>query len=321
VCLIAFAINASAQWPLVIASNRDEYLERPTLPLSRWQGVLGQVIVSGRDVRGGGTWFGFTPDGRIAFLTNVRERPEAPMPAAPRSRGELVMRWLEGRMNASQYMAQTDSASYCGFNLVLGDWQANSWTWLSNRTFDAKGAALRTPHRTGWLSRSLPAGVYGLSNAGLDSPWPKTIALKESLATALRAADKAAGAAELQSPLWQALASRSPARDEDLPDTGMSPAMERPLSSAFVDAPERAYGTVSSTLLLVKREPGSSGEGRWAVQATEKTPVRTTAPTALSPRPGVTGDCSVVNESMQWAAPAEHAPGAKTAKDAADKPD
>jgi uncharacterized protein with NRDE domain len=303
---------------LVIASNRDEFLERPTLPLSRWHSSSGQAILSGRDMRGGGTWFGFTPQGRIAFLTNVRERPEAPMPAAPRSRGELVMRWLEGRMNASQYMAQTDSASYRGFNLVLGDWQTNSWTWLSNRTFDANGAVLRAPHHTSWRSRSLSAGVYGLSNAGLDSPWPKTIALKEALNGALGGAQATSAAEELESPLRRALASRRLARNEELPDTGMPPAIEQRLSSAFVNDPDRAYGTVSSTVLLVRREPDSSDERRWAVQVSEKTPVRTAA--SSSSTDSMT-DCSVVNEGLQWAAPAEHAPGAKALEDAADKPD
>ena len=60
-CLIAFAIGVSDRWPLVIASNRDEYLDRPTLPLGRWQSASGQEIISGRDLRAGGTWLGMTP--------------------------------------------------------------------------------------------------------------------------------------------------------------------------------------------------------------------------------------------------------------------
>ena len=52
-CLIAFAINASKRWPLVIASNRDEFFDRPTLPLARWQSAAGHSIVSGRDARAG----------------------------------------------------------------------------------------------------------------------------------------------------------------------------------------------------------------------------------------------------------------------------
>lgn len=311
-CLVAFAINASARWPLVIASNRDEYLERPSLPLSRWQSAAGKAIVSGRDARGGGTWFGSSPTGRVAFLTNVREKPEAAMPTAPRSRGELAMRWLEGSMDVSQYMAQTDSASYRGFNLVLGDWQSNSWTWLSNRAFDARGAPLRPPYHTGWRSRTLPAGVYGLSNAGLDTPWPKTIALKKALAAALSGAVNSPSAVALEAPLWGALASRALARDEELPDTGMTPAFERPLSSAFVNAPERAYGTVSSTVLLVEPEQTAQGESRWAVQIIEKTPTRSA--TTAAPQEAL-GDCSVVRQAVQWAAPPRQMPGATSAPD------
>ncbi len=66
-CLVAFAIGASRRWPLVIAANRDEFLERPTLPLARWKTASGQEIISGRDLRAGGTWMGITPAGRIAF--------------------------------------------------------------------------------------------------------------------------------------------------------------------------------------------------------------------------------------------------------------
>ncbi|MDP3169912.1 MAG: NRDE family protein, partial [Polaromonas sp.] len=68
-CLIAFAIGASARWPLVIAANRDEFLDRPTLPLARWKSDAGTDIISGRDIRAGGTWMGLTAAGRIAMLT------------------------------------------------------------------------------------------------------------------------------------------------------------------------------------------------------------------------------------------------------------
>ena len=101
-CLVAFAVGASEHWPLVIAANRDEFLERPTLPLARWKTGAGQEIISGRDLRAGGTWMGITPGGRIAFLTNVRQaQPEA----ALRSRGELVTRWLEGSGDAVDFVA------------------------------------------------------------------------------------------------------------------------------------------------------------------------------------------------------------------------
>lgn len=35
-CLIAFALNARPDCPLLIAANRDEFWDRPTLPLHSW---------------------------------------------------------------------------------------------------------------------------------------------------------------------------------------------------------------------------------------------------------------------------------------------
>ena len=107
-CLIAFAINASSRWPLVIAANRDEYIERPTTPLTRWKTSSGETIISGRDLRAGGAWFGVTPGGRIAFLTNVREADALP---APRSRGELVTQWLQSRGDARAFVGRVTNVA------------------------------------------------------------------------------------------------------------------------------------------------------------------------------------------------------------------
>lgn len=267
-CLVAFAINTSARWPLVIASNRDEFFDRPTLPLARWKSESGHTIISGRDGRAGGTWLGMTPGGRIALLTNVRERPALSQPPAPRSRGGLVMRWLEGDMDADQFMTHTDSTAYAGFNLVVGDWSTDSWTWLSNRSYDSGPGGSR-PLSSGWHSRALAPGVYGLSNAALDTPWPKTLALKKALAGALAGATQEASA--MDTPLWTALANRDRANPRDLPDTGLPVAIEQALSSAFVDSPERAYGTRCSTLLVASAAENQQDKHRWTVRAEEKT--------------------------------------------------
>jgi uncharacterized protein with NRDE domain len=253
-CLIAFAIGASSKWPLVIASNRDEFLARPTLPLARWTTDAGKEVISGRDERAGGTWLGLNPDGRLAMLTNVRE-PERCL--GEKSRGELVTRWLEGDMDADEFMAHTDSAAYGPFNLVLGDFQTASWHWLTNRA--------ATP---GWHCRALAPGVYGLSNGALDTPWPKTLALKQALHAALSADTQAA----LQAGLLQALLNRQRASDGDLPRTGIPLALEHALSSAFVDFPEHGYGTRCSTLLVATADAAQ----RWDVLVEETTHMRGT---------------------------------------------
>lgn len=239
-CLVAFAIHASERWPLVIAANRDEAFDRPTLPLQRWTGPSGETIFSGRDLRGGGTWMGVSQAGRAAFLTNVREGLASAIPA-PKSRGDLVMRWLESDIPAAEFRRFINPVHYGGFNLVVGDWKTQAWTWLGNRPASGSG------DKTGWAFRDLAPGIYGLSNAALDTPWPKTMALRAALADALQAGQSANG---LESILWQALASRKEAEEGSLPDTGVPLQMEKALSSAFVYAPERAYGTRCSTLLI-----------------------------------------------------------------------
>ncbi|MDO8385537.1 MAG: NRDE family protein [Polaromonas sp.] len=230
-CLIAFAIGASARWPLVIAANRDEFLDRPTLPLARWTSDAGTEFFSGRDIRAGGTWMGLTAAGRIAMLTNVRGPASL---TGDKSRGELVTGWLDSDVDAAAFMAQIDAHTYGGFNLVLGDFHSGAWHWLSNKP----GPGLE--------SRVLSPGIYGLSNGALDTPWPKTLGLKKALHSALAASDE--NALELE--LMAALRDRRRAGREDLPSTGVPLALEEALSSAFVDFPEHGYGTRCSTVLV-----------------------------------------------------------------------
>lgn len=246
-CLIAFAIGASARWPLVVAANRDEFLDRPTLPLASWKGDGGTEIFSGRDLRAGGTWMGLSPGGRIAMLTNVRGPASL---TGDKSRGELVTSWLESDADASGFMAAIEAEAYGGFNLVLGDFKNSAWHWLSNKP----GPGLE--------SRVLKPGVYGLSNGALDTPWPKTLGLKKALHSALAASDEAA----LEVELMAALRDRRRAGREELPSTGVPLALEEALSSAFVDFPEHRYGTRCSTVLVA-----SAVSGAWDIALQEVT--------------------------------------------------
>ena len=248
-CLIAFAIGVSHRWPLVVASNRDEFLSRPTLPLEKWKTDSGQCIISGRDSQAGGTWLGVSPAGRVAFLTNVRE---ARSEAAQRSRGELVIRWLADQENFTHFAAalEKDKAGYGGYNLVVGDLQRNLWAWLSNRSSPSAGH---------WEVKTLKPGVYGLSNAALDTPWPKTTALKNVLAGVLQHEGTTPNLETLHKPLWEALARREKMPFATLPASGISEAMQTALSSTFVDFPELGYGTRSSTLIVA-----STSQNHWA---------------------------------------------------------
>jgi uncharacterized protein with NRDE domain len=253
-CLAAFALRADPRFPLVIAANRDEFFARPATPMGWWL-AGGTSILAGRDLGAGGTWMGLTQVGRLALLTNVRE-PGRHNPTAP-SRGALVVDWLASERDAGAFAA-TLVPGYNGFNLVAGDVRSNTWHWLRS---GAAGA------------HALPAGIHGLSNAALDTPWPKTVGLKTAMAAALGACDSTDTLVER---LFVALADRSLPPDDALPDTGVGLVRERLLAPRFVRMPDPAdpqravYGTRCATVLVreaggrtrvVERSVGA--DGRW----------------------------------------------------------
>lgn len=226
-CLIALARDAHPRFDLVIAANRDEFLDRPAAALHRWS----DGTLAGRDLRAGGTWMGLTPTGRLALLTNVR-RPGAVRPDAP-SRGEIVPQWLHGGADAAAFCSALAAAGHNPFNLLAADLHRGEFFWT--------GTDHPAPH-------ALPAGIHGLSNAALDTPWPKTVQLQRELALALQRHDDTDA---LVSALLAALSDRTRAPDAALPSTGVPLEVERYLSSVFIDMPH--YGTRCSTVLVRER--------------------------------------------------------------------
>jgi uncharacterized protein with NRDE domain len=261
-CLIAFAWGASERFPLVIAANRDEFYERPTAPLANWTTPNGTSIIGGRDLRDGGTWMAFAQNGRFAMLTNVRQPQQdgALGDAAPRiSRGGLVVAWLESDLAAETWVKHIDSQRYQGFNLIVGDWQSKQCNYVTNQSifkpFRAFGQAGRARGAIELEANPMPWGaVYGQSNAALDTPWPKTRALKEALSSALDCEDLEG----LTQRCWEALANPNPFAAEDLPQTGVSPELQLALSSVFVRHPqaEPEYGTRTSLVAVYQRGKG-----------------------------------------------------------------
>lgn len=223
-CLIVFAWRPSHSQPLIVAANRDEFYARPTQPLMQWPDA--PRIHAGRDLEAGGTWMGIGSDGRFAALTNIRDPGQ---PTGRRSRGELVARYLSGAQSLEEYLADTRSRTteYTGFNLLLGD--ARRLYYLSSTRPEPQ---------------CLAEGVYGVSNAGLNTPWPKLVKARAALAGCLADPQPAA--------LFELLADPTPAAAAELPDTGVGLATETLLSSVFIASPH--YGTRASTVLIVNAD-------------------------------------------------------------------
>jgi uncharacterized protein with NRDE domain len=237
-CLVALALGQSDRFPLVLAANRDEYFERRSAPLEWWT-PPGQPtpILAGRDLQGGGTWLGLNAAGRLALVTNVRS-PGGNVATAP-SRGALVPRWLAGDLAFDAYWREVSTGGYNGFNVIAADVAHGAWLWASN--------AAASP-------RVLGPGLYGLSNAALDTPWPKAVRLKEGLRSALaRAASAEEPVDALAARLFEALADPSMAATVELPSTGIPVALERQLSAVYIRTPDGRYGTRCSTLVITER--------------------------------------------------------------------
>lgn len=222
-CLIAIDRQDNA---LTVAANRDEFHHRPTLAADWWEDA--PQVWGGRDQQAGGAWLAVSRTGRFAAVTNVR-RMLPPRPEAP-SRGALVQAFMNSLEPAQAFASalRANADHYSGFNLLLFD--GLELLYLSNE-----------PHFT---LRSVPAGLHVLSNASLDTPWPKAERLRAVMAT------RAGDAERAREQLFDALADRRPAADADLPDTGVGLEMERFLSAAFISSPR--YGTRASTVLQLE---------------------------------------------------------------------
>lgn len=226
-CIILFAYNCHPRYQLVVAANRDEFYQRPTLPAAFWPDH--PDILAGRDLKEGGTWMGITTGGRFAALTNYRD-PSSVKPEA-RSRGHLVKNYLSSNLTPETYAANLidGGSAYNGFNLLMGT--NKSMYYYSNREK---------------LIRQIPAGVHGLSNALLNTPWPKVSKGIKALADLLQ--QDAIKAEQL----FALMADREQPHDQDLPRTGVSLEMERMLAPTFVISPN--YGTCLSTVILVEHD-------------------------------------------------------------------
>lgn len=219
-CLVAFAWKVHPDFPLLISANRDEFFDRPTAPLHQWP----EDFYAGKDLKAGGTWMGFHPNGRWALLTNFRDFSQRR--TARHSRGKLVSDYLSSLISIEDYLDQiwNTRSEFEGFNLLVGE--GNRLMYLSNY---------------GDGPQEIKPGIHGLSNGLINADWPKITLAKTQLQN------------QLSNPnlkdLLGILKSQEKYPLELLPKTGVPPEKERELSAQLIRmAPN--YGTVSSAAVI-----------------------------------------------------------------------
>jgi len=229
--LILFSYQQNADFPLIVAANRDEFYARPTAALDWWADapdILGGADIS-QPSRGG--WLAVNRQGRFAAVTNFRGATEVRGSAAAKddigaahhepgkdsksakSRGLIVRRFLHDGVTMPEFIRElTQSArEYNGNNLLFGSARE---LWHFN-------------NRSGEPPAPIEPGLHALSNATLNSPWPKALLSKQLFG-------ELAGNPPLAQDVFAMLANPKQADAQSVQRTGLPLKYEIALSSIFI---------------------------------------------------------------------------------------
>jgi len=220
-CLVVFAWQAHPKYRLILAGNRDESHRRPTQDAHWWPDD--ESMLAGRDLQAGGTWLAVSRSGRFATVTNFHEGQIGR--TGGKSRGALVTNFVADSSSTQEYESSITHDEYAGFSLLLCD--SESMSYLSNRDD---------------LEAKLDPGVYGLSNASLDTPWSKVVRARAGLESLIDSDTVN------ETELLRLLADRTPAAVGDIEAEDLPFEIARTLTAPFIVAPD--YGTRSSSTVL-----------------------------------------------------------------------
>ncbi len=123
-CTLAIYFQMFGNYPVVVAANRDEFLNRPALsptPLGERPRIIG-----GKDLRASGTWLGINEHGLVAGLLNRRLADSGPNDTNLRSRGLLCLDALQhsSAEDAAHFLANQRAREYNAFNLLMASREA-----------------------------------------------------------------------------------------------------------------------------------------------------------------------------------------------------
>jgi len=236
-CTVVVMRRPDADWPLLIAANRDELNTRPWEPPRRhWPDR--PEVVAGLDVLAGGSWMGINDHGVVAAVLN---RLNTLGPAdGKRSRGELVLEALDHAeaIEAVQALADLNGEAYRPFNMVVADNRDAYW--------------IRATGRAVVEIAPLDDGLSMLTAMDLNDPAsPRTVRFRPLFAG--EAPNLPSDPSIALSPsAWGAWPDLLGRRDHD-PESGWGGAMNVDSGGPF--------GTVSSSLLALPRRGWSGPDG------------------------------------------------------------
>jgi uncharacterized protein with NRDE domain len=167
VCLLIALSRVLPGWPLIVAANRDERLDRPAEPLTVLRSNRPRTV-GGRDLMAGGTWLAINDHGVVAGLTN-KPATEGRDPSK-RSRGEIPLALTAARSARASVCSFRDTASPGDYNpcwVLVGD--RSSLYYVDVTRDEGVGAVELSP------------GIHVLENKSLEEPSSKTDHVKRLL--------------------------------------------------------------------------------------------------------------------------------------------
>ena len=231
-CTVVILRRPGHPWPLILAANRDEMLDRPWLaPGRHWPDR--PEVVAGKDETAGGSWLGLNDHGVVAGVLN-RVDSLGPAPGM-RSRGELVLEALDhaDASTAANYLSRLDPTAYRSFNLVIAD--NRDAFWLRNLGTEA-GHGRNAPRVEAF---EIPVGTSMITAQDRNDLTSERIQANLPRFEAAEPPEPKAGR-------WSSWARLMKAR---LPGGSEDP------YAAMTIVTERGFGTVSSSLIALPGPP------------------------------------------------------------------
>lgn len=225
-CLITFRYGQHERYKLILAANRDEAYSRASAGANYWPSH--SDLLAGKDLEANGTWFGITKDGKIAAITNCHGEEFVEPTVDKQSRGQILTDYLTKNESADVFIPELIKTKdhYQPFNVLLGTIDALYHFNSQDEAFTA-----------------LAKGTHSLSNATLNTPWPKVKNTRRTLDLIIQSEE------DYLSELFKMMMDKTPAPDNEIPEAPMPLAIRRKASANFIETEQ--FGTKSTTILLV----------------------------------------------------------------------
>ncbi|XP_059049706.1 transport and Golgi organization protein 2 [Achroia grisella] len=237
---ILFTYNGTgdddSDYSLILASNRDEFYDRPANKMTVWSDD--NKVVAGRDLEAGGTWLAVSPSRKkVGVLLNL---PGSAKPNS-QSRGKIIADYVKCDTPTKEYIEQMKSY----FN------ECNEFLFVTIEDF-VKSPLIQAYDNTTCELTNYTSRCEGFGNCLPGTPLKKVDGGKNKMQEICRKFSKLSMKGELTNELVAFLKSDQ----RYLPDQLLEkrrPDSYKELSSIFVSIPKGRYGTRTHTVVLVTK--------------------------------------------------------------------